>query len=373
MVRLRSAGLTKSYRMSLRESGVWLLGLVPELGKTLSASDGADVVDKWLERAVELAYKRKERLYRVNLGLVAIQRAFHLSAPLLRGAWSAVRGWKALKRSKSRIPITRYRLEWLWLEVTPISMFSDWRSRVCRFCSDLASAEMCAVERSLKAVSSKKKAKTPETEKAVASSSKRKTTSEGASASKRQSILAPWGAETVESFQEDFLEVESSQEYKDGKLPPEDIAASFFDQQQCSMVVGDKKGSHHVCTTSAGEHGFFEFTFQGLEHTTEIPNLALESVQACALKRPAEEGWMRRRWIGCALDWWLGFVCLLRPGEILNLRCQDVSLPEGQGVEIEELGAVVVIRQPKTRRVWKEQFVTCKDPALVKVVELVDG
>ena len=167
-------------------------------------------------------------------------------------------------------------------------MFSDWRSRVCRFCSDLASAEMCAVERSLKAVSSKKKkAKTPEKEKAVASSSKRKTTSEGASASKRQSILAAWGAETVESFQEDFLEVESSQEYKDGKPPPQNIAASFFDQQQCSMVVVDKKGGHHVCTTSAGEHGFLEFTFQGLEHTTEIPNLALESVQACALKRPA--------------------------------------------------------------------------------------
>ena len=202
MVRLRSAGLTKSYRKSLRESGVWLLGLVQELGKTLSASDGADVVDKWLERAVELAYKRKERLYRVNLGLVAIQRAFHLSAPLLRGAWSAVRGWKTLKPSKSRIPITRYRLE-------------------------------------------------------------------------------------------------------------------------CLVVVALARGW-------------------------------------------AEEGWMRRRWIGCALGWWLGFVCLLRPGEILNLRCQDVSLPEGQGVEIEELGAVVVIRQPKTRRVWKEQFVTCKDPALVR-------
>ena len=113
MVRLRSAGLTKSYRKSLRESGVWLLGLVQELGKTWSASDGADVVDKWLERAVEVACKRKERLYRANLGLVAIQCAFHLSAPLLRGAWSAVRGWKALKPSKSRIPITRYRLECL--------------------------------------------------------------------------------------------------------------------------------------------------------------------------------------------------------------------------------------------------------------------
>ena len=138
----------------------------------------------------------------------------------------------------------------------------------------------------------KKEAKTPQKEKAaVASSSKRKTTSEGASASKRQSILAAWGAETVESSQsspEEFLEVESSQEsHKDGKKT-EDFAASFFDQQQCSMVVVDKKGCHHVCTTSPGEHGFLKFTFQGLEHTTEIPNLALESVQVDKnLKRPA--------------------------------------------------------------------------------------
>jgi len=64
----------------------------------------------------------------------------------------------------------------------------------------------------------------------------------------------------------------------------EDIAASFFDQQQCSMVVVENKGCHHVCTTSAGEHKFLEFTFQGLEHTTEIPNLALESVQAVPSK-----------------------------------------------------------------------------------------
>ena len=58
----------------------------------------------------------------------------------------------------------------------------------------------------------KQKAKTPQKEKAVASSPKRKKTSEGASASKLQSILAAWGAETVESFHEEILEVESSQE-----------------------------------------------------------------------------------------------------------------------------------------------------------------
>ena len=89
----------------------------------------------------------------------------------------------------------------------------------------------------------------------------------------------------------------------------EDIAASFFDQQQCSMVVVENKGCHHVCTTSAGEHKFLEFTFQGLEHTTEIPNLALESVQACAFKRPARQSsWQKascqgKEWCQQQITW----------------------------------------------------------------------
>ena len=75
---------------------------------------------------------------------------------------------------------------------------------------------MCCGKEPQSCLLRKNKAKTPQKEKAaVASSSKRKTTSEGASASKRQSILAAWGAETVESSQsspEEFLDVESSQE-----------------------------------------------------------------------------------------------------------------------------------------------------------------
>ena len=116
-----------------------------------------------------------------------------------------------------------------------------------------------------------KKAKTPQKEKAVASCQKRKTTSEGAAASKRQSILAAWGAETVESSQEELLDVESSQEsYKDGKKT-EDFAASFFDQHQCSMVVVDNKGCHHVCTTSAGEHGFWNLHSKAFSTPLKFP------------------------------------------------------------------------------------------------------
>lgn len=66
------------------------------------------------------------------------------------------------------------------------------------------------------------------------------------------------------------------------------------------------------------------------------------------------------------MAYWLGFACLLRPGELLGLRRGDISLPETGGREWEELGAVIIIRQPKTRRVWREQFVVCTDPSLVQ-------
>ena len=135
----------------------------------------------------------------------------------------------------------------------------------------------------------KQKAKTPQKEMAVAGSQKRMTASEGAAASKRQNILAAWGAETVESSQgsDQFVDVLSSEESQKDAEKTEDSASSFFDQHQCSMVVVDTKGCHHVCTTSAGEHGFLEVSFQGLQRTTEIPNLALKSVQDSAFKRPA--------------------------------------------------------------------------------------
>lgn len=202
MVKLRAAGLSRGYRRSLKEAGLWLLQVVQSLGGSLGRDDPPHVVDRWLERAVEEAFKSGEKFYMVNLGLVAIQRSFRLSAPLLRGAWSAMRGWRALRPVRSRVPITRYRLECLLV---------------------------CALARG-------------------------------------------WG--------------------------------------ECRAL--------------------------------------------------------RRRWWACAVAWWLGFVCLLRPGELLGLRCGDVSLPEGDQREVEELGAVIIIRKPKTRRVWREQFVVCADKTLVQ-------
>ena len=47
-MRLRSAGLSRGYRRSLREAGAWLLTLVQRLGKNLSRDDPPHVVDRWL-------------------------------------------------------------------------------------------------------------------------------------------------------------------------------------------------------------------------------------------------------------------------------------------------------------------------------------
>ena len=64
-----------------------------------------------------------------------------------------------------------------------------------------------------------------------------------------------------------------------------------------------------------------------------------------------------RKWWGAAIGWWLGFVGLLRPGEVLGLRWRDIVFPSGAS----DPGVVLVIRVPKTRRVWRTQFVLVED------------
>jgi len=109
--KLRNIALTPEYRRHLQDASLWILELVFELGGRLSSRSSARRVDRWLERAVEEAHSRGERLYWVKLGLIGVQRAFNLSAPLLRNTWGAFRGWQ----SRSRTPITFYILEALLL------------------------------------------------------------------------------------------------------------------------------------------------------------------------------------------------------------------------------------------------------------------
>ena len=202
MVRLRTAGLSSEYRRNRRDSGVWFLNYVAGLGKRLDNRCGPQEVDCWLEKGVQSAYEDGFRLYQVTLGILALQQKFRLSTALLRNTWAAVRGWRSLLPSKTRVPITEFRVE-------------------------------------------------------------------------------------------------------------------------CAVIWA----------------------------------------MACGV---AAEGLQRREWIACAIGWWLCFSCLLRPGEVLNLRRGDINLPEGDGdAEGSPLVAVVIIRKPKTRRIWREQFVLCNDGRLV--------
>lgn len=201
MVRLGAVGLSRSYRRSLREAGWWLVALVETLGFTITRDTPPHLVDRILERAVEAAHRDGERLHWVTLGVLSLQKKLKLSGPLLRGTWAAVRGWKQLLPSRSRVPITKYCLDGVLLV-----------------------------------------------------------------------MLA------------------------EGRLV---------------------------------------------------------------------EGKERLIWWSAALGSWLSFSCLLRPSELLRLRVNDISFPEVAEVGDVDPGLVVVIREPKTRRVWKSQFVLSYDGALV--------
>jgi hypothetical protein len=65
-----------------------------------------------------------------------------------------------------------------------------------------------------------------------------------------------------------------------------------------------------------------------------------------------ETGRERRLWWGAAFGWMVSFVGLLRPGEMIALKKSDVVLPHGP-----DPGVVLVIQNPKTRRIWRKQFV----------------
>ena len=200
MVRLQSVGLSKSYRRSLRDAGLFLLRLAAANGWCISRQTSPQVLDRWLEALVEEAHKNGERLYWVTLGVLGLQRSLNVSGAMLRNTWRAIQGWRSLKPVRSRIPITAFCIEGLVL---------------CLF-------------------------------------------KEG------------WSV----------------------------------------------------------------------------------------------DGWLRQQLWAAALGSWLGFVCLLRPSEVLNLRVGDLSFSTSISSSSSsrlDPGMIVVIRYPKTRRIWRKQFVLCND------------
>ena len=202
MVRLRTAGLSVSYRRDRREAAAWLVEFASSMGLRFSRQQEPRVVDRQMAAVVQEAYEQGHRLYRVVLGVLGVQVSLGLSTPLLRSTWEAIKGWKSLTPTRPRVPISCFRLE----------------------------------------------------------------------------------------------------------------------------VV----------------------------------------VLTCLAEGARRRGYQRRIWWSVALALWTGFVCLLRPGELLNLRRLDISFPEGEGFESQAIGAVIIVRKPKTRRIWRQQFVLCRDPRLVR-------
>ena len=60
---------------------------------------------------MELSYAEGEKMYWVRLGVLGLQRSLHLSGPLLRGTWAAIRGWAQLQPTQSRTPISWFVLQ----------------------------------------------------------------------------------------------------------------------------------------------------------------------------------------------------------------------------------------------------------------------
>ena len=196
MVKLRNVGLSANYRRSLKEAGSEMIERLADRGHVIFSKVSPNLVDAWLEAAVQEAHEEGAKLYWVTLRVFSIQRRLMLSGPVLQGTWRAIQGWRSMKP----VPITAYCLEGVVL-----------------FC-----------------------------------------------------VREGW------------------------KL----------------------------------------------------------------------SGWSRKHWWACGLALWLGFTCLLRPAEVLKLRVGDLSFSTGQGGESLDPGMVVVVRTPKTRRIWHRQFVLCVDEPL---------
>ena len=62
---------------------------------------------------------------------------------------------------------------------------------------------------------------------------------------------------------------------------------------------------------------------------------------------------------------WLCFEALLRPGELLALKREDITLPADEGEGEDSPGMVIVVRHPKTRRVYRTQFILVKQLPII--------
>ena len=199
---MRDATLTTAYKRRLVEAARDLLNRAGRVGGRLSRHSSHQYLDRYLEKAVEDAHAKGERLYYITAGVLGVQRAWRISGSSLPGTWAALKSWRALAPARSRLPMTWY-------------------------------------------------------------------------------------------------------------------------------------------------------TFQGF-------------LMTCLAKGGAAQGHVRFLWWALMMGSWLSFVALLRPGELLALKREDITLPMRGSEGEDSPGMVVVIRKPKTRRVYRTQFVLVKQGPLIE-------
>ncbi|CAE7246419.1 unnamed protein product [Symbiodinium sp. CCMP2592] len=117
--------------------------VIRELGRAVADALVRDTppptIDRVLEKCIDEAYRRGEKLYFVRLGLIGLQRAWHLSGPLLRRSWAAIRGWRVLQPVRSRIPMSRSVLRALLITLLATGNSTEGFARECYWGAMLAS------------------------------------------------------------------------------------------------------------------------------------------------------------------------------------------------------------------------------------------
>ena len=108
-------------------------------------------------------------------------------------------------------------------------------------------------------------------------------------------------------------------------------------------------------------------TLQPVQSRVPVTYTVLTALLVVLMSRSVREsGRGREQWLCSMLASWLCFEALLRPGEAHELRVEDILLPDvSVGLQGDE-GMVISIRRPKTRRVWRSQFVLVKDEMLIR-------
>ena len=106
---------------------------------------------------------------------------------------------------------------------------------------------------------------------------------------------------------------------------------------------------------------------QPVKSRVPISRMLLQALLITSLARGnAESGRTREIWWSSMLACWLCFEGLLRPGELCQLRVADIDLPMDGWEATENVGMILTVRKPKTRRIYHTQFVLTKNVSLIR-------